>query len=141
MLMKLGAIEFELFPLNTHEYSRSSMTDFARKPVVGARQPLEYVGQGEETMSITGRLFPHKLGGLAEFAVLRTMQEAGMAQFLMRGDGRPLGWFVVESVEENSSEIHYDGVGQVIDFTIKLCRSPKPSAISFSFNLFQGGLN
>ncbi len=137
MLMQLGSVTFDVAPFNTHEYTRSSATDFARKDVVGARKPLEYVGEGEETYQIMGKLLPKRLGGLNEMAELHAMRQSGIALFLMRGDGMSLGWFAIESVEEKSSYLDHDGVGQQVDFTVSLVRAPRPSAFSFVATLFE----
>jgi uncharacterized protein len=98
MLMRLGTVEFDVFPFNTHEYSRDAATDYAKKAVVGAREILEYVGEGEEKYTISGKLITKRLGGLGTLAELHALRQSGIAQFLMRGDGMALGWFVIESV-------------------------------------------
>lgn len=131
MLMQLGSVSFEMQPFNTHGYSVSSTTDYAAKPVVGARQPLEHVGEGESRVTLEGRMLPKNLGGLSELAEVQAMRVSGMAHFLMRGDGKPMGWFKIESVEENHSLLFADGVGQQVDFTISLLRTDKPSAASY----------
>ena len=136
MLMQLGTLAFEVYPFNTHEYSREAATDYARKPVVGAREILEYVGEGEETYSISGRLITKRLGGLSELAELHALRKSGVPQFLMRGDGKALGWFVIENVSETSTHIAADGIGQVIDFEIQICNASKPSPARFAFSLF-----
>lgn len=136
MLMQMGSVSFEVYPFNTHEYAMSSQTDFVRKPVLGARQPLEYVGEGEQKLTIQGKLIPRHLGGLNTMAEVHAMRVAASGQLLVRGDGKVLGWFVIETVEENSTMLGRDGVGQQIDFTITLARADKPSPDSFVFGLF-----
>ena len=84
-----------------------------------------------------GRLLPKRIGGLSELAELHAMRQAGVAMFLMRGDGRPLGWFAIEKVEEKSTYLARDGVGQQIDFSISLVRADRPSAASFVTLLFE----
>ena len=135
-LMQLGAVTFSLRPINTHEYSVSSATEFAQKPVVGARQPYEWVGEGDQKMTISGMMLPKHLGGLNEMAVIHTMRESGIAQLLLRGDGKVLGWFLIESVDETSTNLDADGVGFQIEFSITLCRTSKPSALDFSLSIF-----
>lgn len=136
MLMVLGPIEFTVAPFNTHQYAKSASTDFARKAVVGTRAPLEHVGEGEENFTISGLLLPKRLGGMLQMAELHALRQSAVATFLMRGDGVPLGWFVVENVDEDSSMLSADGVGQVIKFKIDLCRADKPLASSFFTTLF-----
>jgi phage protein U len=95
------------------------------------------VGEGANTWQLSGRLLPEKLGGLAELDVLHLMRISGLPQYLMRGDGKPLGWVVIESVSEKSSYLGSNGVGQIIEVSISLRRSRKPENSSF-FSIISG---
>lgn len=128
MLMQLGAVTFEVYPFNTQGYSRDTGFDYVKKDVIGTMRPSEAMGEADENMSIEGRLFPEKFGGLGSMEAIHAMRQSGTAQILVRGDGRNLGWFVIEKVSERSSMLAADGVGKIIDFSISLSRSPAPSA-------------
>lgn len=130
MLMQLGALTFEVWPFNTQSYSRDSGYDFAAKDVMGAQRPREAMGEGDETMTINFRLFPEKLGGLEGLEILNAMRASGTAQILVRGDGKNLGWFLIDGVSEQSSWLDATGVGKIVEGSISLVRSPKPSASS-----------
>lgn len=132
MLYALGAVAFEVWPLNTDAVERRADTQFVPKPVLGRRPPLEFVGEGAETIRMSGRLFPQKLGGLAELELLDEQRRAGKAMPLMRGDGKPFGWFVIESLIERSSYLDQRGVGKVIEFDISLRRAERAPATSLS---------
>jgi phage protein U len=136
MLYALGPLEFEVAPFNTHEVGRTHAADFASKDLLGRRKSHEFVGAGDERMSFSGKLFPHKLGGLDSLGVLNAIRDSGAPQMLMRGDGTPLGWFLVESVRERSSHLDAQGVGKLIEFDIELLRDDAPSAASYIANLF-----
>jgi Phage protein U len=137
MLFQFGPLTFQVAPFNTHEIARDGRTDFAAKDVVGAEPPLEFVGEGGNTLQLSCRLFPEKLGGLDELALLEQMRAAGLPQHLMRGDGTPVGWFVIEGASERSTYLDGHGVGRVVEVTISLRRAPKPAAASF-FSLLTG---
>lgn len=137
MLYQLGALHIKVAPFNVDSVNRKSATDFVAKPVVGAEPPMEYVGEGATTWRLSGTLFPKVIGGLSELDVLHGMRENGSPQFLQRGDGRPMGWVVIESVGERSSHLAADGVGRKIDVTIKLRRTGKPSRLSL-FGILAG---
>jgi phage protein U len=130
MLMQLGEVTFEVIPFNTDQYSRDAAYDFAAHDVMGRMRPREAMGEGDETWSISGKLFPGHFGGLGSLDTLNKMRAGGSAQPLVRGDGRNLGWFLIESVSERSSWLRKDGVGGQIEFDISLVKSPKPSAAS-----------
>ena len=127
MLMQLGIVTFEVYPFNAQGYSRDTGFDYVRKDVIGTMRPSESMGESDESMTIEGRLFPDKFGGLDSMDQMHIMRQSGTAQILVRGDGRNLGWFQIERISEKSSMLAADGVGKIIDFTITLGRSPAPS--------------
>jgi hypothetical protein len=139
MLMKLGPVAFEIQPFNATGYSHQHDTPFAEKPVVGTRPPLEWVGSGAETWTIQARLFPAKFGGLGDLQKLYQARESGKPQYLVRGDGKAMGWVAIESVSEKSTYLDAKGVGQVIDVDIAVKRTSKPSNGSF-FSIMSGGV-
>lgn len=126
MLMQIGAVRFEIAPLNAHKSTHTTAARFATKPVLGARPPLEWIGEGDEAWDISARLFPQKFGGLSSLSALAAMQRSGRPQYLVRGDGALMGWVVILDVAEASSHLDAQGVGKVIDVTIKVQRSDKP---------------
>jgi len=137
MLMTLGPIRFEVYPFNATEYDHGHETSFVEKPVLGARPPLEWVGEGAESWSIRAIIFPHRFGGLGDLKKLYQARAAGRPLYLMRGDGAQMGWVVIERVSERSSYLDAEGIGRVIDVDISVRRSAKPSNGSY-FSLFSG---
>ena len=137
MLMSLGPITFEVFPFNATGYDHDHEASFVEKPVLGARPPLEWVGEGPESWSIAARIFPHRFGGLGDLRELYQARAAGRPLYLMRGDGAQMGWVVVERVTERSSYLDAQGIGRVIDVDIAVRRSTKPSGGSY-FSLLSG---
>ena len=135
MLMSLGPIRFEVYPFNATEYDHGHESGFVEKPVLGARPPLEWVGEGTESWSIRAIIFPHKFGGLGDLKKLYQARAAGRPLYLMRGDGAQMGWVVIERVAERSSYLDAEGIGRVIDLDIAVRRTGKPSNGSF-FSLF-----
>lgn len=137
MLMSLGPIKFEVYPFNATEYGHDHESTFAEKPVLGARPPLEWVGEGTESWSIKAKIFPHKFGGLGDLKKLYQARAAGRPLYLMRGDGSQMGWVVIDKVSERSSYLDAQGIGKVIEVDISVRRSSKPSNGSF-FSVFSG---
>lgn len=131
MLAILGAVIFEIAPVNLYAVEHSAEARFAEKPIMGRRPPLEFIGEGAESFGLTVKLFPEKLGGLGTLDDLAAMRASGIAQYFMRGDGVPLGWFVVERVNEKSSYLGGQGVGRVVDVDISIKRSDAPSGSDF----------
>lgn len=128
MLMVLGSVQMEVWPFNPTETGRESGGDYVEKPVMGRRPPLEFVGEAGETLTVSARLFPKKLGGLGSLDQLSAMRKSGQPQYFMRGDGVPFGWVVIEHVAEKSTYLDEHGVGQVVDVEITLRRADAPGA-------------
>jgi len=137
MLMTLGPIKFEVYPFNATEYGHDHEATFVEKPVLGARPPLEWVGEGAEGWSITAKIFPHRFGGLGDLKKLYQARAAGRPLYLMRGDGAQMGWVVIDRVSERSSYLDAHGIGRAIEVDISVRRSAKPSNGSF-FSVFSG---
>lgn len=135
MLYQLGAVQFALRPVNITETTHKVGHDFAAKDIIGAPKPREAMGESDETMKLTAKLFPHRLGGMGDLAALKAMARAGDPQILMRGDYVNLGWFVIDSVEEKASYLDAHGVGRVIECDISLTRSPSAASASSMFSV------
>ena len=76
MLMMIGPVKFEVIPFNTDGYDHSHESGFAEKPVLGARPPLEFVGEGPEGWTIKAKLFPDKFGGMGHLKKLYQARKA-----------------------------------------------------------------
>lgn len=141
MLMCIGASVVEVYPLNFENVDRKSTASFAEKSVVGRRPLLEAVGEGEETFELSGKLFPHRFGGLGALELLRTQMASQETLPFMRGDGVPLGWVVITDVQDKSKYLGPQGVGRMIDISISLKRSDPANAsagglVGLLFSLF-----
>lgn len=131
MLYMLGPIRFEIAPFNLTETTFSHGASFSEKPVVGQRPPLEWTGDGAQTWSLRANLFPERFGGEGNLLALRTMRLLGQPQYMLRGDGLPIGWVVIDSVTERASYLDRRGRGRVVEVDITLRRSSAPNAGAF----------
>jgi hypothetical protein len=130
MLYQLGAVQFEVAPVNVNEVTHKTGADFVAKDVIGAAKPLEFMGPSEETMALKGQLVPHRhMGALDGLEALKAMARSGEPQILMRGDGCCFGWQAVKSCEATETYLDASGVGRVITFAVELQAAPNgPSA-------------
>lgn len=131
MLYTVGPLRIQVAPFSVSDVSERGSTDYAAKPVVGIEPPLEYVGEGANELSLSGQLFPQAIGGLTELEVLRQMRTSGKPQYVMRGDGRPLGWFAITSADARHGYLDAHGVGKQIEVSVSLRRAQTPAPQSF----------
>jgi len=127
MLYALGSVVFEVAPLNVDQVERSTGADFAEKPILGRRPAFEFMGQAAEDLTLQGKLFPEKLGGLDEMDQLQQLRAQGAAQHLLRGDGRAMGWFLIVGLRETGRFLGANGVPQLIEFEISLKQGDRPA--------------
>lgn len=137
MLAQLGSTQFEIAPLNAHELSHDGTADFVEKPVIGARPPLEFVGEGADTRRISCRLFPERFGGMSSVEGLQKQRQSGRAFPFMRGDGRALGWYAIERISQKDTYLGPKGVGRVVEVDIELKRGD-PAGGGSVFSIIAG---
>lgn len=129
-----------------HEIEHITSADWARKELAGAAVQREWVGENDESISLRGKVFPHfiragmtgdaayRSGGLSHLDALDTLRRLGTGHLLMRGDGVPLGWYIIETLTRGHSFLDDHGVGQVIDFHATFQRVPKPGEATYYTN-------
>lgn len=126
-LMQWGPnVQFEVWPLNYHEMEHEGATAWSRKEIVGAATYREWVGEQDELRYLRGRLFPYRLGGMREIEILDAFRRGGIPNLLTDGNGRRLGWYVIEKLQRTHQFISGEGIGQMINFDAYFARVPVP---------------
>lgn len=124
MLYQIGPVTISTFPLSTTGVERQDGADFAVHDLLGRRKGREHVGDGDDFITMRGSILPFRpmLDGRRELEMLRGSMKSGEPQLVMRGDGRNMGWYVIESLSEQHVEIQWNGVGFRIDVEWKLTK-------------------
>lgn len=132
MLFQIGPLTLDTIPFAAESFSRNAGADLAVKPVMGGLQPREFMGEADESITISGQLLPTRLGGLTELELAYSLSTSGTKVPLMRGDGRMLGWYVIEKVSEQHSDLTRFGVGFVVRYTLSLTKVSTDGAVGSS---------
>lgn len=122
MLYTIGALTLDTRPFSVEEVQRTSSVDFAEKPVIGGMTAREFMGEGDDKITLSGQLLPFKTGGLTELELARRLMLAGQQLPVLRGDGVRLGWFTIDKISEGHKELMRDGVGFFIRHSLELSR-------------------
>lgn len=122
MMMALGLFVFELRTVPYQQLQRQTQWRHPSNSRVGVRPARQYVGPGDDTITLSGVLYPEVTGGRVSLAVLRAMAETGKAWPLLEGSGVFYGLWVIEDIEEAGSLFFADGSARKIDFSIKIAR-------------------
>jgi phage protein U len=124
-MMALGQFLFGLDTLAYHDAQRSSDYRHPANSRVGARPARQYVGPGEDKLTLTGCQAPEFRGDRKALDTLRDMAADGAAYALVRGNGgggNVLGAWVIESVAETGTIFIAEGVPRRVEFTLCLAR-------------------
>jgi len=121
-MMALGLFVFALDTVPYQQLQRSVAWRHPSSSRVGKRPARQFAGQGDETITLTGVLYPELTGGTVSLATLEALANTGKAWPLLEGTGRFFGMFVVEDFSETRSFFFGDGAARKIEFSLKLTR-------------------
>lgn len=122
MLLSLGLFVFRLQTIpyetlkRTTEYRWSSANRFGKAPA------HQFLGPGEDELTIDGKLMPELTGGPVHLEKLREMGNSGKAWILTAGNGDVLGKWFITKIDDNRSHFLSNGLARKIEFTITLKR-------------------
>jgi len=122
MMMCLGMFVFGMPTLAYQEFQRETEWRHGSTSRIGARPARQYLGPGDDTVTLPGLLVPELCGSALSLDVLRIMADSGRAWPLVEGTGRIYGLYVIESLSETRTLFFQDGAARRIEFTLKLSR-------------------
>lgn len=123
---QMMALGLYVFGLHTTPYQQFQRTVSWRHPTnsrVGKPPASQFVGKGEEPITLSGVLYPEITGGVISLAALEEMGDQGKAWPLIEGTGRYYGLFIIEEMSETKTEFFNDGAARKIEFSLKLSRT------------------
>ncbi|WP_103730661.1 phage tail protein [Novosphingobium sp. HII-3] len=129
-LMALGMFLFEIGTLPFDELQHKTDWRHARAPRIGARDATQFVGPGDETISLSGAVYTELSDGIVSLADLRAMADQGEAWPLVSGNGRVYGNFVITAIDERHAYLMADGSPRRIDFGIDLLGVDDPATVT-----------
>lgn len=121
-LMALGMFLFEIGTLPFEELQRRTSWHHARAARVGARDATQFVGPGDETVSLSGSVYTELTDGRVSINDLRAMADDGEALPLVDGSGTVYGNYVITDLDERHAHLMSDGTPRRIDFGLDLLR-------------------
>lgn len=122
MMMTLGMFVFGLPTLAYQELQRTTEWRHASTSRIGTNPASQFLGRGEDTITLPGTLLPGLVGSPLSLDVLRKMADTGKAWPLIGGTGRIYGTWVITSISETQQVFFEDGTPRRYEFTINLKR-------------------
>lgn len=124
MLMALDQFVFDLATVAYTELQRQTRWKHRNTSRVGARDAFQFLGPGDDTITLNGVVSTELTGDLASLQELRDMADLGDAYALVDGAGNVYGAFVIEVMSENQTYHDQDGVPRKVEFSIGLTHVP-----------------
>lgn len=122
MMLTLGLFVFQLQTLPYQSLQQSLDYRWPSNSRVGQRPTYQFLGIGEDKVTLSGVLLPEITGGALSLLTLKTMAEQGKAWPLIGGDGAIYGMYVVASMTQTQSVFFADGSARRIEFSMTLTR-------------------
>ena len=122
MMLALGMFVFSLSTLSYQELQRQTEWRHPSSSRVGAAPARQFIGRGDDSITLPGILFPELAGSKLSLDALRLMANTGKAWPMIEGSGRIYGLWVIESLSETKTVFFRDGTPRRIEFTLSLKR-------------------
>lgn len=126
-LLALDTFIFELKTIPFQSRKRSTKQRWSSTNRVGQAPAHQYIGPGDDDLSLEGVLYPEISGGAPSIEKVRVMAAKGEPLLMVDDNGYLRGWWIIESVDETGSDFFEDGTARKIEFSIALKRTDKPT--------------
>ena len=128
MMMILGMFPFSISTAVYQQLQRSTNWRHASNSRVGDMPAYQYVGRGEDTISLEGTIVP-EFGSQMSITALRTMGDTGKAFPLIAGTGKVFGLYLIADLQETQTIFFQNGLPRKIEFSLKLTQAQKPGTL------------
>lgn len=122
MMMVFGMFVFMLRTTPYQQLRHSQEWRHVKNERVNQSASWQYIGAGDDTVTLEGVLYPEITGGNLSLSALETIGFAGRPWPLIEGDGRIYGMYVLTRLERGKSEFDQYGNPKKIEFTLSLSR-------------------
>lgn len=122
MMMSLGQFVFSLTTLAYQDLQRQTSWRHAANSRVGARPARQFLGPGDDTITLSGMVAMEFTNGAASIDEIRTMADTGKAWPLVDGAGYVYGQWVIEGLTTTNTLFLANGVPRRVEFQVSLTR-------------------
>lgn len=126
-LMSLGMFVFGMDTANYSEMQRDIDWRWGKSERLGARPARQYLGQGDDNITLSGSIIPGVSGTYSSIDRLIEMadsaRDGGGAWPFIDGNGKVIGQFSITKLVTTLSNIMAGGLARWTDFTITLERA------------------
>lgn len=113
-----GGFEFKLDTAGLETFGRQSTYRWPVQERIERPVALQFVGEGENTISVAGYIHPHFKGTATELDKLRKIAEEGKPKIMTTGTGKVLGKYVCTDIKDDFSSMLDDLRPRRVDYTV-----------------------
>ena len=122
MMMVFGMFVFMLRTTPYQQLQHSQEWRHVKNERVNQSAGWQYIGAGDDNITLSGVLYPEITGGNLSLSALETIGYAGRPWPRIEGTGRIYGMYVLTRLERGKSEFDRFGNPKKIEFTLSLSR-------------------
>lgn len=120
MMMALGLFVFQLSTASYQELQRSTSWRYAGNNRFGNTPAYQFTGKEEETITLSGEIYPEITGYQNSLDLLRSMGDTGKQYIMIEGTGKIYGMVVIKQINETRSNFFHNGGTRKITFDVSL---------------------
>ena len=120
VLLTLGNYQFGMSTAAHESLARTKAYRWVTQYRLGREPASQYVGPGQQTISLKGTIYPHFRGGLGQIDNMKTEADVGEPLTLVDGLGYNLGRWVIKKITDTESNYVGEGLPRRVDFSLDL---------------------
>jgi len=121
-IMTLGRYRFSMATAAYQELRHSVEYRWPKQDRLTRKPARQFTGPRDETIGLSGVIYPHHQGGLTQLDAMRTEAGQGKPLMLTDGLGHVWGQWVILRVEDTGTVFWSNGAPRKIDFRLELAR-------------------
>ena len=118
MMMIYGMFVFQLSTLPHQQIQQSRNWRHVKNERINRSASWQYIGAGDDTITLSGLLYPEITGGEVSLTALTSQAYVGRPWPLIDGVGQIYGMYVITGLNTTRSELHRYGRARKIEFTV-----------------------
>lgn len=122
VMMQLGRFKFSIATAAYQAFSHSTNYRWQAQERFGRLPAHQYTGPGEDSITLSGDIYPSFAGGLHQIESMRGEALKGQPMQMVDGLGYVWGRWVILSIEESKETFFSDGVARKQSFTLKIAQ-------------------
>lgn len=118
MMMIYGMFVFQLSTLPHQQIQQSRNWRHVKNERINRSASWQYIGAGDDTITLSGLLYPEITGGEVSLTALTSQAYVGRPWPLIDGVGKIYGMYVITGLNTTRSELDRYGRARKIEFTV-----------------------